>query len=57
MFKKRILKNKIAKQQIVIALRIYMSAILTLISSQKEILLQKTGFEGAGVIAYVVLHI
>jgi hypothetical protein len=45
MFKKRILKNKIAKQQIVIALRIYMSAILTLISSQKEILLQKTGLE------------
>jgi hypothetical protein len=44
-FKKRTLKTKIAKQQIVIALRIYMSAILTLISSQKDILLQKTGLE------------
>ncbi|WP_237715544.1 hypothetical protein [Pelosinus fermentans] len=44
-FKKRTLKTKIAKQQIVITVRIYMSAILTLISSQKEILLLKTGLE------------
>jgi len=42
-FQKRTLKTK--KQQIVIALRIYMSVILTLISSQKDILLQKTGLE------------
>ncbi len=44
-FENRTLKNKIAKQQIVIALRIYMSAILTLISFEKEVLLQKTGLE------------
>ena len=44
-FKERTLKQKISKQQITMALRIYLSAILTLLSSQKELLLQQTGME------------
>jgi hypothetical protein len=44
-FKGRTLQNKIAKQQVTGALRIYMSAILTLISSRKDVLLQKTGMQ------------
>lgn len=44
-FKGRTLKQKLAKQQVTVALRVYLSAILTLMSAQKELLLQKTGFQ------------
>lgn len=44
-FEGRILQNKIAKQQIVRVFRVYISALLTLMSSQKERLLEKTGMQ------------
>ena len=44
-FKGRTLKQKLTKQQVTAALRIYLSAILILISSQKKLVLQKTGLQ------------
>jgi hypothetical protein len=44
-FQNRTLKNKIAKQQVVRILHVYLSAILTLMSSQKDRLLQRIGME------------
>lgn len=44
-FGRRVLKQKISKQQITAALRMYISVILTLISSYKEVLLQQTGMQ------------
>lgn len=44
-FKGRTLKAKIAKKQITMALRVYMSGILTLISSHKELFLQQINME------------
>lgn len=41
-FNGRTVQPKLARQQIVAALRVYLSAILTLTSSQKELLLQTT---------------
>lgn len=44
-FQGQTLKNKIAKRQILGVLHVYMSAILILMSSQKDIVLQEIGME------------
>ena len=44
-FKGRTLKQKLAKQQVTVALRVYLSAILILISSQKDLLLEQTDLQ------------
>lgn len=44
-FKVRTLKTKILKPEITMALRVYLSALLTLVSVQKKALLQRTGME------------
>ncbi|WP_378956589.1 hypothetical protein [Pelosinus sp. sgz500959] len=49
-FKVRKLKNKILKPHITMALRIYMSALLTLISVEKKLLLQQTGMDEDGLL-------